>query len=203
MLYQLLPDWWRDSSPHHIVYINSIIYKTTCSFCDNHESFFLSLDHSLIENGLLPTLGKKCRGSNIDKKFREDTLWMVKLGCRCLKPSNGAREQLVTNFISVQRSFGSNSLMTWSRANSKKSIIATLNVKILYNKYQELELETNFRKRACIFIENFRIQTHILDIFVGKKIIRLCRLNWDLRNCWRKGGRKNLDTIYKYEIICV
>ena len=37
---------------------------------------------------------------------------MVKVGCKCLKPSNGAREQLVTNLRSIQRSVGSKSVMT-------------------------------------------------------------------------------------------
>lgn len=60
-------------------------------------------------------------------KVKKDTLWMVKLGCRCLKPSNGAREQLVTNFMSIQRSFGSNSLMTWASVSSKMSLIITQN----------------------------------------------------------------------------
>lgn len=44
----------------------------------------------------------------------EHTLWIVKDGCKCLNPSNGAREQLVTNFSSIHLSFGSNPLITWN-----------------------------------------------------------------------------------------
>ena len=40
------------------------------------------------------------------------TLWIVKVGSKCLNPSKGAREQLVTNLRSIQRSFGSNSRIT-------------------------------------------------------------------------------------------
>lgn len=45
-------------------------------------------------------------------KYQEHTLWMVKGGCKYLNPSNGAREQLVTNLRSIQRSLGSKPLIT-------------------------------------------------------------------------------------------
>lgn len=38
---------------------------------------------------------------------------MVKVGCKYLNPSKGAREQLVTNLRSIHRSFGSNPEITW------------------------------------------------------------------------------------------
>lgn len=43
---------------------------------------------------------------------RDHTLWIVKEGCKCLNPSNGAREQLVTNLSNIHRSFGLNPLIT-------------------------------------------------------------------------------------------
>lgn len=45
----------------------------------------------------------------------QHTLWMVKGGCKYLNPSNGAREQLVTNLRSIQRSFGSKPLITYKQ----------------------------------------------------------------------------------------
>lgn len=52
---------------------------------------------------------------------QEHTLWMVKGGCKYLNPSNGAREQLVTNLRSIQRSSGSKPLITCKQlAESRK-----------------------------------------------------------------------------------
>lgn len=45
----------------------------------------------------------------------KQTLWIVKVGCKCLNPSKGAREQLVTNLRSMHRSFGSNPFITCSK----------------------------------------------------------------------------------------
>lgn len=40
---------------------------------------------------------------------------MMKVGCKYLKPRSGAREQLVTNFRSMQRSLGSKPFITCGR----------------------------------------------------------------------------------------
>jgi hypothetical protein len=56
--------------------------------------------------------------SNIENK--EHTLWMVKGGCKYLNPSNGAREQLVTNLRSLQRSFGSKPLITCKQSTESR-----------------------------------------------------------------------------------
>jgi len=46
---------------------------------------------------------------------------MVSGGCKYLNPSNGAREQLVTNLRSIQRSSGSKPLITCTQlAESRK-----------------------------------------------------------------------------------
>lgn len=48
-----------------------------------------------------------------EMKITNDTLWMVNFGCKCLNPSKGAREQLVTNLRSKHRSLGSNPANTY------------------------------------------------------------------------------------------
>jgi hypothetical protein len=47
----------------------------------------------------------------------------VKEGCKYLNPSNGAREQLVTNFRSKQRSVGLNPLMTCIMSKNVRTIL--------------------------------------------------------------------------------
>lgn len=54
----------------------------------------------------------------MEMEDQEHTLWIVKEGCKCLNPSNGGREQLVTNLRSMQRSFGSKPLVTCDKKNS-------------------------------------------------------------------------------------
>lgn len=61
--------------------------------------------------------------SNIEDQ--EHTLWMVKAGCKYLNPSNGAREQLVTNLRSIQRSFGSKPLITCTQLIESRKCILT------------------------------------------------------------------------------
>lgn len=53
----------------------------------------------------------------------DQTLCIVKEGCRYLNPSNGAREQLVTNFRSKQRSVGLNPLMTCIMSKNVRTIL--------------------------------------------------------------------------------
>jgi hypothetical protein len=54
------------------------------------------------------------------------TLCIVKEGCRYLNPSNGAREQLVTNFRSKQRSVGFNPLMTCRMHKEVRTILTII-----------------------------------------------------------------------------
>jgi hypothetical protein len=63
--------------------------------------------------------------STKQEKFLEcaQTLCIVKEGCKYLNPSNGAREQLVTNFRSKQRSVGLNPLMTCIMSKNVRTIL--------------------------------------------------------------------------------